>query len=112
MTENAKTLCPICGFDVRVDEDGCCVDCGATAVGGGVDAAHTIRRKFDSIDLELFEVLDRAGALNIQFAELISENGVLAQYPDLRQAVYKAEAALMDMYQTAGEEWQRQIAGI
>jgi len=42
------TLCPECGFDVDVDEDGCCVSCGATAVGPGVDAAHALRSLQDT----------------------------------------------------------------
>ena len=35
-----KTFCPECGFDVTVDEDGCCIDCGATAVGDAVDLLY------------------------------------------------------------------------
>jgi len=34
-----RSLCPQCGWDVAVDEDGCCVVCGALALGAGVDAA-------------------------------------------------------------------------
>ena len=33
----ALTLCPECGPRVAVDEDGCCVSCGAVAMGRGVD---------------------------------------------------------------------------
>jgi len=32
-----KTFCPECGPGVPVDEDGLCVQCGATAVGKAVD---------------------------------------------------------------------------
>jgi hypothetical protein len=32
------TFCPECGFNVAVDEDGCCKHCGATAMGAAVDA--------------------------------------------------------------------------
>ena len=32
-----NTFCPECGFGVKVDEDLCCVYCGATAAGSGVD---------------------------------------------------------------------------
>ena len=41
---NLGTLCPQCGFDVRIDEDGLCVGCGATAIGEGVDKAIRMRR--------------------------------------------------------------------
>ena len=36
MTEHL-TFCPECGPNVKIDEDGCCVGCGATAIGPGVD---------------------------------------------------------------------------
>ena len=32
-----KTFCPEDGFNVKVDEDGCCVHCGSTAVGPAVN---------------------------------------------------------------------------
>lgn len=35
-----QTLCPHCGPDVHVDEDGCCATCGCDAMGQGVDAAR------------------------------------------------------------------------
>ena len=34
----ADTLCPQCGLGVRVDEDGCCRTCGATATGDAVES--------------------------------------------------------------------------
>lgn len=37
------TMCPECGFDVAVDEDGLCVMCGATAVGPAVDQVIRLR---------------------------------------------------------------------
>ncbi len=40
-----NTFCSECGFNVRIDEDGLCVHCGATAVGLAVD--------------EMFEVLQQ-----------------------------------------------------
>jgi len=39
------TLCPECGPDVHVDEDGCCVNCGADAVGRGVEVVREHLRK-------------------------------------------------------------------
>ena len=30
------TFCPQCGINIAVDEDGCCMICGATATGPGV----------------------------------------------------------------------------
>ena len=34
-----KTFCPECGPNVDIDEDGCCVTCGATAIGSAVNEA-------------------------------------------------------------------------
>lgn len=39
------SLCPQCGYDVKVDEEGCCIGCGSTAIGDGADAAHRWRNK-------------------------------------------------------------------
>jgi len=35
--EGMKTFCPEDGFDVEIDEDGCCWSCGALATGTAVD---------------------------------------------------------------------------
>jgi hypothetical protein len=37
------TLCPQCGPNVGVDEDGCCTTCGADATGPGVEYAESLR---------------------------------------------------------------------
>ena len=37
-SEPAASFCPQCGFNVECDEDGCCVTCGATAMGEAVKA--------------------------------------------------------------------------
>jgi len=34
------TFCPECGPGVNVDNDGCCVHCGATATGKAVDCLY------------------------------------------------------------------------
>ena len=36
-----NTFCPECGFDVTVDEDGCCIGCGAVSVGNAVDKLYS-----------------------------------------------------------------------
>jgi hypothetical protein len=36
-SDGMKTFCPECGPGVPVDEDGCCMSCGATAIGAAVD---------------------------------------------------------------------------
>ena len=39
------SFCPGCGPNVQIDEDGCCVSCGAVAFGAGLDRlnAHLCR---------------------------------------------------------------------
>ena len=37
-----NTFCPQCGFGVKVDEDSCCVHCGAMATGEAVDQLFNI----------------------------------------------------------------------
>jgi hypothetical protein len=44
------SFCTQCGFDVRVDEDGCCITCGGDAIGPGVEEALTIRRKVKELE--------------------------------------------------------------
>ena len=39
------TLCPTCGIDVAIDEDGCCASCGTDAHGDGVDAVNAMLAK-------------------------------------------------------------------
>ena len=36
-----QTLCYEHGWGVKVDEDGCCIGCGASAFGAGVDTVAT-----------------------------------------------------------------------
>ena len=47
-----KTFCPECGFNVSVDEDGCCILCGATATGSAVNSLFdsTMRTKQEILE--------------------------------------------------------------
>jgi hypothetical protein len=45
-----RSFCPECGWDVKVDEDGCCITCGATATGEAVEKlAKQVDRKRERI---------------------------------------------------------------
>lgn len=50
------SMCPQCGFDVPLDEDGCCSTCGADAHGPGVEAALQLRRDLSAVTAELDEL--------------------------------------------------------
>lgn len=51
MSDNdLPTWCPQCGPRVRVDEDGCCLECGATACGAGADAAIIDRHRIAALE--------------------------------------------------------------
>lgn len=39
-----KTFCPECGPNVKIDEDGCCVNCGNGANGNGLDYLNKMHR--------------------------------------------------------------------
>ena len=45
-SEPAASFCPQCGFNVECDEDGCCVTCGATAMGEAVKALRVFSVKW------------------------------------------------------------------
>ena len=67
-----ETLCPGCGPDVGLDEDGLCVTCGATATGDGVaavlEAIAAKDARIAAIESELAtyraEVVDQSGNLS------------------------------------------------
>lgn len=42
MNNECRTLCVECGPNVRIDEDGCCLGCGASAIGHWLDNRPTI----------------------------------------------------------------------
>jgi len=44
--EGMKTFCPEDGFDVEIDEDGCCWGCGALATGTAVDKLHITEQPY------------------------------------------------------------------
>ena len=52
MSDKYYSWCPQCGLGVDVDEDGCCVTCGATANGDGVEAAITALRDRDALQAQ------------------------------------------------------------
>ena len=45
-----NTLCPECGPNVIVDEDGCCATCGGTATGAWLDNTPTAERPKEATD--------------------------------------------------------------
>ena len=47
-----KTLCPQCGPDVKVDDDGCCKECGATATGDWVSICYREPFEFTRADID------------------------------------------------------------
>ena len=42
-------FCPQCGWDVSVDEDGCCENCGALAHGEAVETMQILRDKLIAV---------------------------------------------------------------
>ena len=58
MSDKYYSWCPQCGLGVDVDEDGCCVTCGATANGDGVEAAITALRDRDALQVQCAKAND------------------------------------------------------
>lgn len=48
-TEKINTFCPEDGWDVKIDEDGLCMHCGATATGAAVDLLVEERERIKNI---------------------------------------------------------------
>ena len=49
------TWCLQCGQGVRIDEDGCCLHCGATAVGKGADRVFALLAEIDRLALRAWK---------------------------------------------------------
>ncbi len=96
--------CPLCGpVGLHYDEDGCCLGCGADAVGEGADAAlaaaaerDTLRARFEAADARF---TDLRGERDTARAELDRMRGVLRRLcraielpvpPELGQALVAA----------------------
>lgn len=61
MIDDPATWCPGCGPSVRVDEDGCCLTCGATAMGEGAVEALRLRLELETCHAALREIARRDG---------------------------------------------------
>jgi hypothetical protein len=48
--DGINTFCPECGVNVKVDEDGCCATCGATATGNAVWWLNGVVDKLDAAE--------------------------------------------------------------
>ena len=68
-----RTLCGQCGFDVKVDEDGCCVTCGADATGPYVDQA-------------LNQILSLKGAISDHVTHIKTLQNIEDKYKSLHEA--------------------------
>jgi len=47
-----RTFCVECGFNVKVDQDGCCVTCGSPAHGAAIEKLNDIFDWLDDIERE------------------------------------------------------------
>lgn len=60
----SDTLCPGCGFDVGVDENGCCITCGADATGPGVEQAHLYLSFFIKVEHQARQLTEHLREIN------------------------------------------------
>jgi hypothetical protein len=64
--EELGSWCARCGYDVPLDEQRCCLACGAAAAGSGADEAQRMRRRVQFLERALDDVhrqAEEAGAL-------------------------------------------------
>ena len=93
-----RSLCPQCGWDVAVDEDGCCVVCGALALGAGVDAAAMEIARLTAEKEEAFGAYRKIS--NDDDATIAEQQAEIAR---LKAAVEARDAVRNDLYDQ-GEE--------
>jgi predicted nucleic acid-binding Zn ribbon protein len=74
-------FCPVCGFGVKYDEDGCCNGCGATIL-----ECHGPNRRECAVG---FEAL-------VSLVESIAKDAVEHERADLNERVSKSEARITD----------------
>lgn len=77
-TQENKTFCPQCGWNVEVDEDGCCVSCGCVAAGDAVGrTARLLAMEAKDADVAQTRVVELEAALarkDEEIARLEAEN--------------------------------------
>lgn len=72
-----ESFCPQCSWGVEVDEDGCCVNCGATAIGDAINNAmitdSSLLAKYLAAEAEAEYYADRADQLAVVADALAAE---------------------------------------
>lgn len=80
MSDREATFCPQCGPDVDIDEEGCCLTCGATAVGSAVRDIASLQAVLDAVraDCERAkEVAGRMASVEASAATLVLADRIL-----------------------------------
>ena len=73
------TFCPQCGWDVKVDEDGCCASCGALATGEAVEQIASLRQQLEQATQDRDLHAADAVALRSRVERLVQEVELLTK---------------------------------
>ena len=65
-----KTFCPECGPGVKVDRDGCCLKCGATAVGAAAERFDDLRERCEHLTTHNAELIKERDAYEARRKEV------------------------------------------
>ena len=84
------TLCPACGPSMEVDEDGCCENCGATAMGDGVEQVYRMME-------ELKSLLSRIATLEAEAARVGPLVAAAEAYRDVCAPVKGSDVAAAEL---------------
>ncbi len=80
-----NTWCPQCGPDADVDEDGCCLACGATSIGFGAELACELMAERDNLRRALewisSEFNSGTGPTDLDYFDTMVNLGLLVPVP-------------------------------
>ena len=65
-------FCPECGPTARVDSEGCCWNCGATAVGAAADMFHDLRSRCEHLTVHNAELIKERDAYDARRREAMA----------------------------------------
>lgn len=97
---NLPTWCPECGPKVDINEDGCCVTCGASATGRGAVTAHLAIIERDEARAEVEQMQNRCahvhGCLDQALEERDEARAEVEKLSESAKAAWEAECVMRE----------------
>lgn len=98
------SLCPECGWNVRVDEDGLCISCGATAVGRYTDEAIRFKIRAEQAEAERDYQYKMRCAAEHQRDDAEEKNIDMRKTHDALRELCRQHGTPLDQQSSAGED--------